>query len=304
LKTADKESALRIAMLSPIDWRTPPEQFGPPALFVSLLTEALVTKGVDVTLFATADSVTKAKLESVCPEPMAEANESKTEVWRQLHVANLFEHANEYDLIHNHCGHLPLTYASLVETPLLTTIYGAPSRAAMEIFRRYNGRVFFAAENRGEGLADLDNLQTIEYGIERKKKIFSDDPVDNYITLYQDILKRRAREDHRPWGFYEVLSDRTDHKVKRITVYPGKRLSYQRHRQRSEHWHLVEGEALVTLDGRQVPLSAEESIDIPRKSAHRVENPGNRNMVFIEVQHGEYFGEDDIERLEDDFGRT
>jgi len=110
--------------------------------------------------------------------------------------------------------------------------------------------------------------------------------------------------DHRPWGFYEVLSDRSDHKVKRITVYAGKRLSYQRHGKRSEHWHIVSGNAVVTLDGKDIPLASGESVDIGCAAAHRISNPGGANVVFIEVQRGEYFGEDDIERLEDDFGRS
>ena len=104
--------------------------------------------------------------------------------------------------------------------------------------------------------------------------------------------------------FPKINSDREDHKVKRITVYPGKRLSYQRHRSRSEHWHVVTGEAVVTLNGREVPRTAGESMDIPCGAAHRILNPGTRNLIFIEVQKGDYFGEDDIERLEDDFGRN
>ena len=108
----------------------------------------------------------------------------------------------------------------------------------------------------------------------------------------------------RPWGYYEVFSDLPDHKVKRITVYPGKRLSYQRHRRRSEHWHVVAGSAVVTLDDRDIPLGPGESVDIGQGAAHRVANPGKVDMVFIEVQRGDYFGEDDIERLEDDFGRS
>ncbi len=111
------------------------------------------------------------------------------------------------------------------------------------------------------------------------------------------------REDHRPWGFYEVLSDRPDHKVKRITVYPGKRLSLQRHRQRSEHWYVLKGIAIVTLNNAEHHLQAGDSINIPMGAAHRIANTGQDNIVFIEVQQGEYFGEDDIERLEDDYGR-
>ncbi len=111
-------------------------------------------------------------------------------------------------------------------------------------------------------------------------------------------------EDHRPWGFYIVLADEPDHKVKRITVYPGKRLSLQLHRHRSEHWHMIKGEAAVTLDDKQILLKSGESVDIPVGSTHRIENNGKENMAFIEVQRGNYFGEDDIERLEDDFGRV
>jgi mannose-6-phosphate isomerase len=109
--------------------------------------------------------------------------------------------------------------------------------------------------------------------------------------------------DHRPWGYYEVLSDEPDHKVKRICVYPGKRLSLQRHRRRAEHWFILRGEAVVTLGDREALLHQGESVDIPRGEAHRILNKGSVLLTFIEVQTGEYFGEDDIERIEDDYGR-
>jgi mannose-6-phosphate isomerase len=109
----------------------------------------------------------------------------------------------------------------------------------------------------------------------------------------------------RPWGNYTVLSeDAPDHKVKRIVVHPGKRLSYQRHSQRAEHWYIVAGMATVTLDGTISQVHAGEAIDIPRESAHRIANDGEVDVVFIEVQRGTYFGEDDIVRLEDDYGRA
>lgn len=112
-------------------------------------------------------------------------------------------------------------------------------------------------------------------------------------------------EEHRPWGYYEVLSDdKPDHKVKRITVWPGKRLSLQYHLKRREHWVVVSGRGLVTVGGRQVNLVSDESIDIPLRAHHRIENTGDDPLVFIEVQQGDYFGEDDIVRLEDDFGRN
>jgi mannose-6-phosphate isomerase len=109
----------------------------------------------------------------------------------------------------------------------------------------------------------------------------------------------------RPWGNYTVLDeDAADHKVKRLVVHPGKRLSYQRHSKRAEHWFIVSGTAKVTLDGTVHEVHAGESIDIPMESAHRVANEGTTDVVFIEVQHGTYFGEDDIVRLEDDYGRV
>ena len=110
--------------------------------------------------------------------------------------------------------------------------------------------------------------------------------------------------DQRPWGSYTVLDDEPTFKVKRIEVLPGKRLSYQRHARRSEHWFIVHGAAVVTLDGERREVSAGEAVDIPVGTAHRIENTSDQEVTFVEVQHGEYFGEDDIVRLEDDYGRT
>jgi len=110
--------------------------------------------------------------------------------------------------------------------------------------------------------------------------------------------------DTRPWGEYLVLADEEDHKVKRIVVRPGERLSYQRHTMRSEHWFVLSGQGVVTLGDDKVPVAAGMAIDVAKGQAHRMENVGDEPLVFIEVQHGEYFGEDDIERLDDDYGRT
>ncbi len=110
--------------------------------------------------------------------------------------------------------------------------------------------------------------------------------------------------DERPWGAYEVLVDDPDHKVKQILVRPGKRLSYQVHARRSEHWFFVRGSGAVTIDGLENEVKPGCAVDIPVGVSHRVENTGTEDLVFVEVQHGEYFGEDDIVRLEDDFGRV
>ncbi len=109
--------------------------------------------------------------------------------------------------------------------------------------------------------------------------------------------------DHRPWGSFTILADQQDHKVKRLVVKPGQRLSLQRHKHRREHWLVVSGTARVTLNNTIIDLDPGESVEIERGDVHRVQNDGNVDVVFIEIQLGDYFGEDDIERLEDDYGR-
>ncbi len=107
-----------------------------------------------------------------------------------------------------------------------------------------------------------------------------------------------------PWGKWEVLLSEPGYKVKRITVKPGQRLSYQKHEWRQEHWVAVEGEGIVVLDGEEIILKPGAAVDIPAKAAHRAINPGVKPFVFIEVQRGSYLGEDDIVRLEDSYGRA
>lgn len=113
-----------------------------------------------------------------------------------------------------------------------------------------------------------------------------------------------TEHDVRPWGAYVVVDTRSTHQTKRIVVHPGARLSYQRHRRRAEHWFVVAGDAEATVDGRTRTVRAGESVDIPLGAAHRVANTGPDELVLVEVQTGDYFGEDDIERLDDDYGRA
>lgn len=109
--------------------------------------------------------------------------------------------------------------------------------------------------------------------------------------------------ENRPWGYFEVLLDTPTYKVKRITLNPHQRLSLQRHKLRFEHWIIVEGEGTVTKNGIDYTLSRSMHVDISKEESHRIRNDGEGELVFIEVQMGEYFGEDDIERIEDDYGR-
>ena len=110
--------------------------------------------------------------------------------------------------------------------------------------------------------------------------------------------------DERPWGNYQVLDEGPGFKVKRITVHPGKRLSLQKHARREEHWVVVAGHGVATLDDERVEIGPRDAVDVRTGAVHRIENTGAEPFVMIEVQHGEYLGEDDIVRFEDDFGRT
>lgn len=450
---------MKIAMLSPIAWRTPPRHYGPWESVVSLLTEGLIARGINVTLFATADSQTNGKLVSIAPRGYAEDKALLPKVWESLHISELFERGDEFDLIHNNFDYLPLTYSAMTTTPVVTTIHGFSSSKILPVYKKYNHKSYYVAISESDKSPELDYSATIHHGIDLPRFTFNpdhgeyllffgrihpekgtrecieiarqtdrqliiagivqdeeyfksqieprldgknivyvgsagpekrnellgnayallhpisfDEPfglsvveanacgtpviavnrgsmpeviddgtsgflvkewpemvnkvpqvknlersrcrqwvekhfsvermVDDYIKVFKRIIQSNQRENHRPWGFYEILSDASDHKVKRITVYPEQRLSYQRHFHRSEHWYIVKGEAVVTRDGQDIQLTAGEAIDLPLKTWHRIRNKGKENMVFIEIQTGSYFGEDDIERSEDDYGRT
>ena len=449
---------MRIAMLSSIAWRTPPRHYGPWERVVSLLTEGLVARGVDVTLFATADSETKGGFHAIVPRPYEEDKGLIPKVWESLHISEAFERAQDFDLIHNHFDFLPLTYSGLVKRPVLTTIHGFSSEKILPVYRKYNGKSYYVAISDADRSPELTYIATIHHGIDLEAFTFDpsggeyllffgrihpdkgvgeaieiarladrelliagivqDEPyfeaevkphldgrqvkyvgsvgpdrrdsllggagcllhpirfnepfglsvveanacgtpviafsrgsmpeiitngvngflvsnvpeavdavkmiqtisrsgcrevaerrfsrsrmVDDYLKVYDRIVEETKTEDRRPWGHYEVVSDFPDHKVKRIVVYPGKRLSLQSHQRRRESWTIVQGHAVVTRDNEQIPLSPGDSIQISKDAKHRILNPGSSDVVFIEVQTGEYFGEDDIERFEDDFGR-
>jgi glycosyltransferase involved in cell wall biosynthesis len=156
----------RIAILSPISWRTPPRAYGPWELVVSLLTEELVHMGLDVTLFASGDSQTSGKLVAVCPRPYSEDPLVDPKVMECLHISEVFDRAAEFDLIHNHFDFLPLTYSGLVETPVLTTIHGFSSQSIIPVYKKYNGRVHYVAISEADKSPELDYIATIHHGID------------------------------------------------------------------------------------------------------------------------------------------
>ena len=448
---------MKIAMLSPLSWRTPPRHYGPWENVVSLLTEQLVSMGIEVTLFATGDSITSAELAWVCARPYSEDPTIDAKVWECLHIAELFKRADEFDLIHNQYDFLPLSYSDFTHVPIVTTIHGFSSPSILPVYKEYNDSTYYVAISEADKCAELDYISTIHHGINLDQFSYQQEPgdyllffgrihpdkgvhdaievaritgqrliiagiiqdeiyfkekvepyidgsmieyigsigpekrpavlggalamlhlihfdepfglsvvesmacgtpviayargsmpevirdgstgflVDNvasavqavseinsinrhdcrdeverrftckrmaheYVKVYHRILEER--ENYRPWGHYENLLEWDDHKIKELIVNPGERLSLQKHQRRAEHWTVVTGEALVTVGENEILLKPGQSVDIPRGAVHRIMNPGDIPLVIVEVQMGDYFGEDDIIRLEDDYDRV
>jgi len=129
--------------------------------------------------------------------------------------------------------------------------------------------------------------------------------VVDYLKQQGDLRTEYSVQDYRPWGYYKVLEEEKDtFKIKRITVHPGKKLSYQLHHHRSEHWVVVRGTAKVTIDDKVIFVLSGESVFFKEGQKHRLENPGKVPLEIIEVQMGQYLEEDDIVRLDDQFGRV
>lgn len=159
-------TGLRVAVLAPISWRVPPRHYGPWEQFASLLTEGLTARGVDVTLFATADSLTTARLSATTARGWSEDPTVDPKAAECLHVAAVFERAGEFDLIHNSFDFLPLTYSALVSTPVLTTIHGFSSPAIVPVYERYNRHGAYVAISDADRHPRLDYLSTIHHGID------------------------------------------------------------------------------------------------------------------------------------------
>jgi glycosyltransferase involved in cell wall biosynthesis len=157
---------VRVAVLAPISWRTPPRHYGPWELFASLLTEGLVLRGHEVTLFATGDSITAAALRSVVPTGWSEDDTIEPKVAECLHISNAFERSNDFDIIHNGFDFLPLTYTDLVATPVVTTIHGFSSSRIVPVYAKYNGRTSYVAISDADRHPDLDYVATIHHGID------------------------------------------------------------------------------------------------------------------------------------------
>lgn len=187
---------MRIAMLAPISWRTPPKHYGPWEWVTSLLTEGLVERGIDVTLFATQNSITKARLRGVAPQGHSEDESLDPKVWECLHISEAFEHAEEFDLIHNQFDFLPLTYSGLVRTPVLTTIHGFSSAGILPVYEKYNKRCHYVSISNADRNPNLDYIATIYHGIPLQEFPFTVRPQD-YLLFFGRI--------HPDKGVFEAI---------------------------------------------------------------------------------------------------
>ena len=174
---------LRVAMLAPISWRVPPRHYGPWEWVTSLLTEGLVARGVNVTLFATGDSLTTARLHTVCPHPYSENPDVDAKVCECLHVSEVFEHAEEFDIVHNQFDFLPLTYSRLVHTPLVTTLHGFSSPKILPVYKKYNHHAYYVSISDADRNPDLDYIAIIHHGIPVADYPFCNDPDDYLLFL-------------------------------------------------------------------------------------------------------------------------
>ena len=177
---------LRVAMLAPISWRVPPRHYGPWEQFVSLLTEGLVSRGVDVSLFATADSVTGARLVGTAPTGYSEDARVDPKVWEGLHISAVFERAEEFDVVHNSFDFLPLTYSGLVDLPVVTTIHGFSSEQIVPVYEKYNDRGYYVAISDADRHAKLDYVATIHHGIDMQAFVVRPRP-GNYLLFFGRI---------------------------------------------------------------------------------------------------------------------
>jgi glycosyltransferase involved in cell wall biosynthesis len=164
---------MKIAILSPIAWRTPPRKYGPWEQVSSNIAEGLVERGIDVTLFASGDSITSGKLVSVCELPYAEHPEVDPKVAECLHISHLMEHAHHYDIIHNNFDFLPLSYSRLIKTPMVTTIHGFSSPKIIPVYKKYNNTSYYVSISNSDRSPELNYTATVYNGIDTREFSFN-----------------------------------------------------------------------------------------------------------------------------------
>lgn len=224
---------MRIAMIAPIAWRTPPRHYGPWELITSLLTEALVSRGVDVTLFATKDSITAAKLDAVVPAAYSEDPTIDAKVWEARHLAHVFAQAGEFDLIHNQADFPAHAFSGLVSTPLVTTIHGFSSDRILPMYKPFENQVHFVAISEADRHPDLRYAATIHHGIPIDD--FPFDPIGGedllfFGRIHPDKGVREAidvaLQVNRRLHLYGIVQDEDYYRREVVPWIDGKRVIY------------------------------------------------------------------------------
>jgi len=185
---------MKVAMISPIAWRTPPRHYGPWERVVSLLTEGLVARGIEVTLFATGDSQTTGTLSSVCPRGYEEDRTINAKVWECLHIAEVFERGDAFDIIHNHFDFLPLSYSHMTKTPLVSTIHGFSSPEILPVYKKYNDSTHYVAISDADKSPDLEYAATVHHGIDLGEFRFRADS-EGYLLFFGRIHPHKGTKE-------------------------------------------------------------------------------------------------------------
>lgn len=187
---------MRVAVLSTVAWRTPPRHYGPWEQIASNITEGLVSHGIDVTLFATGDSITKGKLEYICKHSYEEDKSLDPKVSESLHIAHLMEQADNFDIIHNNFDFLPLTYSRLINTPMVTTIHGFSSTKIIKVFKEYNDTNFYVSISDSDRSSELRYISTVYNGVNVNDFILNEE-IGDYLLYFGRI--------HNDKGTYEAI---------------------------------------------------------------------------------------------------
>lgn len=174
---------MKVAVLSPVAWRTPPRHYGPWEQVASNIAEGIIKLGAEVTLFATGDSITAGKLESICETGYEEDRSQDAKVLECLHISNLMERAGDFDIIHNNFDFLPLTYSGLIKTPMITTIHGFSSPRIIPVYKKYNSSNHYVSISNSDRSAELDYLATVYNGLDAAKFIFNEYPQDYLLSF-------------------------------------------------------------------------------------------------------------------------
>ncbi len=185
---------MKIAILSSIAWRTPPRKYGPWEQVTSNIAEGMVENGIDVTLFATADSITRGKLESVCDKSYSEGIDVDPKVSECLHISNLMEQADKFDLIHNNFDFLPLTYSKLIRTPVVTTIHGFSSQKIIPVYKKYNNTGYYVSISNSDRSPALDYVATVYNGVDTNEFTFCPVP-DDYLLFFGRIHPEKGTHE-------------------------------------------------------------------------------------------------------------